>query len=113
MVKLARISCGIVFRMNRISHQLRDRVQDKQDLANSKPSIWRLTRSGSVRYCPFESVLTLMRRPPRVQVAFVGFAVQALVSRTQPIEGLTAHLADPFGKNITYYLTHLPETLAK
>ncbi len=37
------------------------------------------------------------------QVAFVGFAVQALVSRTGPIEGLTAHLADPFGKNITYY----------
>lgn len=46
-------------------------------------------------------------------VAFVGFCVQALVSRTQPVEGLTAHLADPFGKNITYYLTHLPETLAK
>eukprot|EP00195_Chlamydomonas_chlamydogama_P016877 CAMPEP_0202890088 /NCGR_PEP_ID=MMETSP1392-20130828/600_1 /ASSEMBLY_ACC=CAM_ASM_000868 /TAXON_ID=225041 /ORGANISM="Chlamydomonas chlamydogama, Strain SAG 11-48b" /LENGTH=216 /DNA_ID=CAMNT_0049573579 /DNA_START=75 /DNA_END=725 /DNA_ORIENTATION=- len=46
-------------------------------------------------------------------VAFVGFAVQALVSRTQPIEGLQAHLSDPFGKNITYYLTHLPETLAK
>ncbi|PNW81164.1 hypothetical protein CHLRE_07g344950v5 [Chlamydomonas reinhardtii] len=44
-------------------------------------------------------------------VAFIGFCVQALATRTQPIEGLTAHLADPFGKNITYYLTHLPETL--
>lgn len=34
------------------------------------------------------------------QVAFVGFAVQALVTREQPIEGLNAHLADPFGHNI-------------
>nr|6SL5_6 Chain 6, Lhca6 [Dunaliella salina] len=45
-------------------------------------------------------------------VAFVGFAVQALVTRTQPIEGLQKHLADPFGKNITYYLTHTPEVIA-
>ena len=48
--------------------------------------------------------------PP--QVAMVGFAVQALVSRTTPLEGLAAHLSNP-GKNITYYLTHLPETLAQ
>lgn len=41
-----------------------------------------------------------------VQVAFVGFAVQALASRTQPIEGLTKHLSNP-GYNITYTLTHL------
>jgi light-harvesting complex I chlorophyll a/b binding protein 5 len=41
-----------------------------------------------------------------LQVAFVGFAVQALVSRTQPIEGLTKHLSNP-GYNITYTLTHL------
>jgi hypothetical protein len=47
-----------------------------------------------------------------VQVAFVGFAVQALVSRTGPIEGLNKHLADPFGHNITGYLTHLPEVLS-
>jgi hypothetical protein len=33
-----------------------------------------------------------------VQVAFVGFAVQALVSRTGPIEGLTKHLANPAGE---------------
>ena len=38
--------------------------------------------------------------PMHPQVAFVGFAVQALVTREQPIEGLTAHLADPFGHNI-------------
>ena len=46
-----------------------------------------------------------------VQVAFIGFAVQALVSRTTPLEGLGAHLGNPAGRNITYYLTHLPETL--
>lgn len=43
-----------------------------------------------------------------LQIAFVGFAVQALVSRTGPIEGLTKHLSNP-GYNITYTLTHLPE----
>ena len=41
-----------------------------------------------------------------LQVAFIGFCVQALVSRTQPIEGLTKHLSNP-GYNITYTLTHL------
>jgi light-harvesting complex I chlorophyll a/b binding protein 5 len=56
-----------------------------------------------------DAVLTLDHLP---QVAFVGFAVQALVSRTGPIEGLTKHLADPFGHNITGYLTHLPEVLS-
>lgn len=44
-------------------------------------------------------------------VAFVGFAVQALVTRTGPIEGLNKHLSDPFGRNLTYYLTHIPEVL--
>lgn len=45
-------------------------------------------------------------------VAFVGFAVQAVATRTTPIEGLTKHLSDPVGRNISYYLTHIPETLA-
>lgn len=47
-----------------------------------------------------------------VQVAFIGFLGQALVTRTTPIEGLTKHLADPLAINITYYVTHLPEVLA-
>ena len=47
------------------------------------------------------------------QVAFIGFCVQALATRTTPLEGLFAHLGNPTGRNITYYLTHLPETLAK
>jgi light-harvesting complex I chlorophyll a/b binding protein 5 len=37
-----------------------------------------------------------------LQIAFVGFAVQALATRTQPIEGLTKHISDPLGKNITW-----------
>lgn len=48
-----------------------------------------------------------------MQVAFIGFCVQALVTRTTPLEGLKAHLADPFGKNIGYYLTHNAEVLSQ
>lgn len=34
-----------------------------------------------------------------VQVAFVGFVVQALVVRSNgPIDDLTTHLSDPFGE---------------
>ncbi|KAI8472153.1 MAG: light-harvesting protein of photosystem I [Monoraphidium minutum] len=46
-------------------------------------------------------------------VAFVGFVIQAIATRTTPLEGLSAHLGNPAGRNITYYLTHLPETLAQ
>ena len=42
------------------------------------------------------------------QVAFIGFAVQALVTREQPIEGLTKHLSDPFGHNIITNIGNLP-----
>jgi hypothetical protein len=45
------------------------------------------------------------------QVAFIGFAVQALVTRTGPIENLTAHLANPFGNNIIGSIANLPQTL--
>ena len=43
-----------------------------------------------------------------MQVAFVGFASQALVTREQPIAGLTAHLADPFNHNIVSNVSNLP-----
>lgn len=46
-------------------------------------------------------------------VAFVGFVVQAIATRTTPLEGLFAHIGSGGAKNITYYLTHLPETLAQ
>jgi len=41
-------------------------------------------------------------------VAIVGFFVQALATRTQPIEGLLKHVGNP-GYNITYNLTHLQD----
>jgi light-harvesting complex I chlorophyll a/b binding protein 5 len=46
-------------------------------------------------------------------VAFVGFAVQALVTREQPIEGLQNHLADPFGHNIITNVGNLPAFVGK
>ena len=45
-------------------------------------------------------------------VAFVGFAVQALVTRTGPIEALSAHLASPFDANFITSIANLPSTLA-
>ena len=45
------------------------------------------------------------------QVAFIGFAVQALVTREQPIEGLTNHLSNPFGHNIVSNIGNLPVSL--
>ncbi len=44
-------------------------------------------------------------------MAFVGFAVQAIATRTQPIEGLAKHLSDPIGRNFTYYISHTAEVI--
>ena len=41
-------------------------------------------------------------------IAFVGFAVQALVTREGPIEGLFNHISDPLGHNILSNLMNLP-----
>eukprot|EP01026_Neomeris_dumetosa_P078895 TRINITY_DN856_c0_g1_i11.p3 TRINITY_DN856_c0_g1~~TRINITY_DN856_c0_g1_i11.p3 ORF type:complete len:222 (+),score=29.47 TRINITY_DN856_c0_g1_i11:652-1317(+) len=41
-------------------------------------------------------------------VAFVGFSVQALVTREGPIEGLFNHIGDPFGHNLTSNIMNLP-----
>ena len=54
--------------------------------------------------------------PQRLQlavqmIAFVGFAVQALVTREGPIEGLFAHISDPLGHNILSNLLKLPNVL--
>jgi len=47
-------------------------------------------------------------------VAFIGFAVQALVTRSAgPVEDLTSHLSNPFGNNIITNVARLPETLAQ
>lgn len=62
----------------------------------------------SGRMWPLLSAAACASQRCLVQVAFVGFAVQALASRTAPIEGLLKHLGNP-GYNITYTLTHLNE----
>lgn len=68
----------------------------------------RLSAFGPVgrRGRPLALTLLLVAVVVLLQVAIVGFAVQALASRTQPIEGLMKHLSNP-GYNITYTLTHL------
>lgn len=45
--------------------------------------------------------------------AFIGFVVQALVTREGPIEGLQSHLADPFGHNIITNIGNLPAYVNK
>jgi len=46
-------------------------------------------------------------------VAFVGFAVQALVTREGPIEGLFGHLSNPFSHNIVGNIANLPNVIGK
>ena len=49
-----------------------------------------------------------------LQVAFIGFVVQALVTRSNgPIEDLQNHLANPFGNNIITNVANLPQTLSR
>lgn len=46
-------------------------------------------------------------------VAFIGFAVQALVTRQGPIEALTSHLSSPFENNLVGSIANLPNVIGK
>lgn len=46
-------------------------------------------------------------------ISLVGYAVQALVTREGPLEGLNNHIASPFTHNITANLLNLPEVIGK
>jgi hypothetical protein len=48
-----------------------------------------------------------------VQVAFVGFAVAALVTREGPIACLASHLSNPVGNNIIGSIANLPNVIGK
>ncbi len=49
-----------------------------------------------------------------LQVAFIGFVVQALVTRSNgPVDDLTSHISSPFGNNIITNVARLPETLTR
>lgn len=76
--------------------------------------------SGFINSFPFDPVglnsskhaVNEVKNGRLAMVAFVGFAVQAVLNRTTPLEALSKHLADPAGKNILYYLTHNAEVLS-
>ena len=42
----------------------------------------------------------------------MGFAVQALATRTGPLENLTAHISSPFTNNIVGSINNIPTLLA-
>mmetsp|Transcript_19798 Transcript_19798/g.37782 ORF Transcript_19798/g.37782 Transcript_19798/m.37782 type:complete len:233 (-) Transcript_19798:311-1009(-) len=44
-------------------------------------------------------------------LAFVGFMVQALVTRAGPLDNLSAHMANPTGVNITTTVANIPNVL--
>ena len=46
-------------------------------------------------------------------VAFVCFAVAALVTRQGPIEALSTHLSNPFENNIIGSVANLPNVIGK
>lgn len=77
--------------------------------------------SGLVNQFPFDPVgmnsadmqLKEIKNGRLAMIAFVGFAVQALVTREGPIEGLLSHISNPFGANITTSLLNLPNVIGK
>lgn len=77
--------------------------------------------SGLINQFPFDPVgmnspdmqVKEIKNGRLAMVAFVGFAVQALVTRQGPVEALGAHISNPFGANITTSILNLPNVIGK
>ena len=68
--------------------------------------------------CAAESSLlvrgdTCSQNMQTAQVAFVGFTVQALVTRKGPVENLTDHLANPTGANFITSIGNIQNVLGQ
>lgn len=48
-----------------------------------------------------------------MQVAFVGFGIQAIVTEQGPIANLQSHLSAPFENNIIGSIQNLPKVIGK
>lgn len=77
--------------------------------------------SGFVNSFPFDPAgmnspdmaLKEVKNGRLAMVAFVGFAVAALVTRQGPIEALYSHLSSPFTNNIIGSVANLPNVIGK
>jgi light-harvesting complex I chlorophyll a/b binding protein 5 len=78
-------------------------------------------QSGLINQFPFDPVgmnspdmaVKEVKNGRLAMIAFVGFCVQALVTREGPIEGLVAHISNPFGHNITTNILNMPQVIGK
>lgn len=81
---------------------------------------WKTAKcSGVLNAFPFdpagmnstEMALKEVKNGRLAMVAFVGFAVAALVTRQGPIEALSSHLSNPFSNNIIGSIANMPNVV--